>query len=125
MRTALRSTKSTTRRIATPMAASANYSAAPEKRLYCEPLTVQPSLFGDNSKTTALTGAPEKNKTASTARRSGMKGRTRVHSSFVKRMRLLIASGLIGGITPTSTRKGSSQQILATAFYALVGVDAE
>lgn len=125
MLTVLRSTKNTTRRIATQMVASANCSAAPEKRSYCEPLTVQPSLFGDNSKTTALTSAPENSRTASTARPSGTKGRTRVHSSFVKRMRLLIASGLIGGITPTSTRKGSSQRTLATAFYALGGADAE
>tara|TARA_R110002126_G_scaffold101704_2_gene233722 strand:- start:867 stop:1133 length:267 start_codon:yes stop_codon:yes gene_type:complete len=88
-------------------------------------LTVQLSLFGGSSKTTALISAPENDKTGSTARRSETKGRIKVQSSFDKRMRLLIAFGLIAGITPTSTRKGSSQRTLATAFYALGGVDAE
>ena len=39
-------------------------------------------------------------------------------------MRLLIASGLIAGITPTSMRRGSRQGILAGVFSAPDGADA-
>ena len=72
-----------------------------------------------------LTSEQGNDKTASTARRSGTKGRIKARNSYVRRMRLLIASGLIAGITPTSTRNGSSQRILAFASSEQVGSDAE
>ena len=125
MLTVLRSTRNTTQRIATPTDASVNCFAAPARKLCCELSTEQLSLFGVSSWTTVKTIAPENDKTGSTARRSETKGRIKVQSSFDKRMRLLIASGLIAGITPTSTRQRSGQRILATAFYALGGVGAE
>jgi len=125
MLTASRSIKSTTQRIPTQTAASANSFAAQVRRSCCEPSQEKPFLSGEDSKTIALISALENDKTASTARRLGTKERIKVQSSFVKRMQLLIAFGLVAGITPTSTRRGSSQRILATAFYELGGVDAE
>jgi hypothetical protein len=64
---------------------------------------------------TALMSEPENDNKASTAPSFGTKDDTAARSVFVKRTRLLIASGLIAGITPTSIRNGSGQGWLALA----------
>lgn len=60
---------------------------------------------------------------ALTAPFSVMKARTEVPSSYAKRMQLLIACGLVAGITPTSTRKGSDQLTLDFALSRQDGGD--
>lgn len=83
---------------------SANCSADPEKNLFCE--LRQGMLFscGESSETPA-------DKQESIARRSGMKERIAARNSFDRRMRLLIASGLVCGITPTSIRQQCGARI--------------
>jgi len=77
-----------------------------------------PSLSGATSSTTA-------GKTGSTAPCSATKAPTDPQTSYAKRMRLLIASGLIAGITPSSERKRSAQRTLDFAFSEPGGDDAE
>lgn len=62
---------------------------------------------------------------ASTAPYSETKVTTDPAISYAKRMQLLMRSGLVAGITPTSTRKGSSQLTLDFASSRLDGGDAE
>jgi hypothetical protein len=62
-------------------------------------------------------------KTGSTAQSLGMKERIAARASYVKRIRLLIASGLIAGITPTSIRKRSPQGTLDFALSRPGGND--
>jgi hypothetical protein len=94
------------------------FSADLVKRSCCEPWPATPCSFGENSKTTAAS-------TASTAPFSEMSRATKAATSFDKRMQLLMQSGLVAGITPTSTRKRYGQQTLDIAFSQLGGVDAE
>lgn len=55
----------------------------------------------------------------------GMKGRTKARHSWNRRMQLLIVSGLVAGIIPTSMRKQSGQAILDIAFYEQAGASAD
>lgn len=82
-------------------------------------------MRGGNSQMTASTSALANDSVESTAPFSETRAATKVPSSFAKRMRLLIASGLVKGITPTSIRRGSHQGILASAFYELAGGGAD
>jgi hypothetical protein len=79
------------------------------KRSSYEPSEPMPFSFGESLLMTAA-------KLESTAQSSAMSQAIEVHTSYDKRIRLLIASGLIAGITPTSTRKGSPQATLDFAF---------
>ena len=60
---------------------------------------------------------------ALTAPFSVMKARTKAPNSYAKRMQLLIASGLVAGITPTSVRKGLNQLTLDFALSKQDGDD--
>ena len=102
----------------TQTSASALYSSAREKRSCCELAEPMPCSSGETSLTTA-------DKRESTAPCSEMKESIKVRNSYGKRIRLLIASGLIAGIIPTSERRRSSQQTLDFAFSWLDGDDAE
>lgn len=62
-------------------------------------------LFGESSKT--IQDSKE-----STVPCSGMNLRTKAVCSFNKRIQLILRSGLVCAITPTSTAKRSSQQTL-------------
>ena len=108
----------------TPIDASECYSLAPEKRSSCEPNAPMPFGSGGGSSTPALTIEPDSRRPESIAPCSETKAHTAVRTSYVKRMRLLIASDLIAGITPTSVRKRSAQATLDFAFSRLAGSDA-
>lgn len=62
-------------------------------------------------------------KPESTVQPSETRADTKAANLFDKRMRLLIASGLIAGITPTLIRKKSNQQILGFALLPQDGDD--
>ena len=106
-----------TQPIDTPTDASENCLSAQGKRLSCEPSELMPYGSGASSSMTA-------DRMELTAPCSETKASTGVVTSFEKRMRLLIASGLIAGITPTSTRVGSPQVTLDFAFSRQGGNDA-
>ena len=116
--TALRCTNATTQPTDTPMDESEFSLSVQVKNSSSEPNEPMPSLSGDDSSMTVVSKV-------STVLSSETKASTNRPNSFDKRMRLLIASGLIKGITPTSMRNGSRQGILATAFYELDGSDAD
>jgi hypothetical protein len=88
---------------------SASSSSALVKRLCSEPSGLMPSLSGGTSSMTAA-------KKESTAPSSVTKDAAYHRASYAKRIRLLIASGLVAGITPTSIRKRSPQRILDFAL---------
>ena len=92
-----------------------------EKRCYFAPRRVTPSGAGGDSLTTASTREPEIVSRALTAPSFGTRAPSSVPSSFAKRMRLLMRSGLIAGITPTSIRRGSGQGCLELVFSLPVG----
>lgn len=71
-------------------------------------------LCGEGSSTEAANAV-------STAPYSETKARIDPATLYAKRMRLLIESGLVAGITPTSVRNGSNQGTLDFAFSQLDG----
>lgn len=73
-----------------------------------------PSSCGETSSTTA-------GKTESTAPLSATRARISARGSYDRRIRLLMSSGLIAGITPTSMRQRSPQKTLDFAFSQLGG----
>jgi len=76
------------------------------------------ALCGETSTTTAASKE-------STVPYSATKAATGAATSYAKRMKLLIASGLIAGITPTSIRKRSAQRTLDFALLPHDGGDAD
>src|SRR5215207_3630943 len=102
----------------TPTVESDGNSSDLEKRSCCEQPTQMPYSSGESSLTIAA-------KQESTAPSSETKGYVRVRNLYAKRIRLLMSSGLIAGITPTSIRKRSGQQTLDFAFCKPVGEGAE
>ena len=95
-----------------------NCSAVQAKRSCCEHGKETPALCGESSKMIPV-------KQELTARCSATSQPTLVANSYVKRMRLLIAAGLVKGIIPTSKRKGSNQQTLDAVLRLPAGRDAE
>jgi hypothetical protein len=93
-------------------------SLAQEKRLFCVQNELMPSSFGESSST-----IPDSKELIVLCLE--MNPHTAPQTLFAKRIRLLIASGLIVGITPTSTAKKSAQQTLDFAFSPLGGADAD
>lgn len=89
-----------------------------EKNSSYEQRELMPSLFGEISLMTA-------DRSASTARRSATKGRSRPPSLSDRLTQSLITAGLVKGITPTSIRKRSGAAIPDTVFSWLDGSDAE
>lgn len=110
------SMSATTATESTQTAESACCSSAQERSGPSEPGPVTPSLFGGSSLTTALTSEPESGSEGLIARPSETKVRIEARNSYVRRMRLLIASGLIAGITPMSIRRGFNQGCLGGVF---------
>jgi hypothetical protein len=106
----------TIRRTDTETAACDGCSLAPAKSSCLGPRAVVRSLFGGDFEMTASTCEPDGHRKGSTARRSGESKLVAARTLFGRRMRLLIVSGLIAGITPTSIRKGSRQGYLAHVF---------
>src|SRR3990167_6582303 len=101
----------------TPMAEPENCSRDREKRSSSERNSVMPSGSGGSSR--IIQDSKE-----STAPCSETKAHTKARLSFNRRIKLLMSSGLIAGITPTSTAKQSAQLTLDTAFSRLDGCDA-
>lgn len=104
--------------IDTATAANDDSSSGQEKNLSCEPNMLMPCGSGDTSTTTPANRV-------STARYSATSRAIRARALYAKRIRLLIASGLIAGITPMSTRRGSPQKTLDFAFSKQAGASAE
>lgn len=100
------------------MVVSANCSADQARKSSCEHGKEMLVLSGENSKMTAA-------KKESTARCSATSQPTLVQNLYVKRMRLLMRSGLVKGTIPTSKRKGSAQLTLDAVLKWPVGNDAE
>ncbi|WP_197483789.1 hypothetical protein [Ralstonia mannitolilytica] len=115
---ALNSMSATTQPTDTPMDGNESCSSAQAKKSSYEPAREMPSSPGESSKTTV-------GSKASIAPSSGTSHDTAVRNSFAKRMRLLIASGLIAGITPTSIAKRWPQGTLDFAFSQPDGNDAD
>ena len=111
-----RSMSGTTAPINTRMAANGASSSGPERPLSCGPKMVTPDLFGGSSSTRAASRA-------STAPSSATKGRSYRRSLSDRLTPLLISSGLVAGITPTSTRKQCGAPIPDIASFELDGTD--
>jgi hypothetical protein len=109
--------------IITPMDESENCFLAPDKSLFCELNEAMPCSLGENSLTIALMREQAESKKASIARSSATNQVTSVPLSFDKRMQLLIASGLIAGITPLSVRQQWNQETLDSVSSWLDGID--
>jgi hypothetical protein len=105
------------RRIDTETTGCEGYSLDQEKRLSCARQTVMHFLCGENSSTS------EENR-ASTVQSFAMNRHIEAANSFDKRMQLLIASGLVRGITPTSIRTQLGVQIPAFVSSYQAGDDA-
>lgn len=106
---ALSSTIATTAPINMRISGSGDCLLAPAKKLSCAHLAETPCLFGDDLSMTAVNAA-------STARRFGMKGAPCRQSLSDRLMPLLISSGRVRGIIPTSMRRASDQLTLGPAF---------
>jgi len=89
----------------TKMDEDQNCFAGQEKKSFCELGKGMLVLCGENLKMIQV-------KKGSTARCSETSQPTLVRSSYNKRMRLLVASGLVKGTIPTSMRKKSNQTTL-------------
>jgi hypothetical protein len=111
-------TSGTIRLTDTLMGASEPSSSVQAKRSFSGLRKRTPYGSGASSTTTA-------GSKASTAPSSATSQATAARASYRKRIESLIASGLIAGITPTSTRKGSPQKTLDFAFSKRVGVDVD
>jgi len=98
----------------TAMVESENYSSAQAKRSFFAPPPLTLCSYGEPSSTTA-------GRTASTAPCSATSHHTAARTSFAKRAQLLMRSGLIAGITPTSIAKRSPQRTLDIVFSPLDG----
>lgn len=111
---ALPSTSGTTRPISTRTEGNERSSLDPVKKSFSEQPKAMPFLFGEDSATTA-------DREASTAQSSATKARTYRRSLSDRLTPLLISSGLVRGITPTSTRAQCGQPIQVLAFDMLAG----
>jgi hypothetical protein len=76
---------------------------------------------GENSETTALTNEQANRKPESIVRRFATKERLAAATLYAKRIELLTSSGLIAGITPTSTRRRLGADCREGASCLLVG----
>lgn len=108
----------TTAAPATPTDESPNCSSVPEKRSFSEPHAAELSGRGVTSLTIPA-------KSGSTARSSATKPVRSAANSYDKRMRLLIASGLIKGITRSWTPSLFDLETPDTASSQLAGSGAE
>jgi len=114
-KTALNCTSDTTVAIDTPTSDLENCSQVQAKKSSFAQKQAMQCLCGEGS-STALASA------VSTAPYSETKARIDPANSYTKRIKLLIESGLVAGITPTSTRKRSDQQTLDFALSPQGGI---
>lgn len=114
IKTALNSITDTTAHTSTLMAESENFSQDRERKLPFAQKQAMQCLCGADSSMEAANAVL-------TAPYSETKATTDPATSYAKRMRLLMKSGLVAGITPTSVRNGSNQGTLDFAFYPQVG----
>ena len=98
-----------------------NYSSVQGIKWFLEPRQEMLFLCGENSKMTALTKEPVSLKPGSIAQHSATKAQCEARNLFAKRMQLLISSGLVKGITPTSTRKKLNQSCQESVSGVLFG----
>ena len=108
--------KDITAPIITPMGVNESNSSGQGSKLSFAQKQAMQCLCGAHLSTAAENAAL-------TAPFSVMKARTKAPSSYAKRMQLLIASGLVAGITPTSVRKGLNQLTLDFALSRQDGDD--
>jgi hypothetical protein len=111
--------KDTTVAISIKTEGSENYLQVQAKKSYSEPLKGTPCLFGGSSL------MPVQGRKVLIAPCSEMSQRTKARNLYAKRIKLLMSSGLIAGITPTSERKRSNQQTLDFALFSPDGIDCE
>lgn len=104
--------------ITTQTAARESFSSALVRNLCSGQTPVTPCSHGESSSTT-------RDRTASIARCSETRVQFEAVTSFDRRTRLLIASGLVAGITPLSKRKRLPQKTLDFVSLQLDGEDAE
>jgi len=114
MLTVSHSTNATTPHTSTRMDECETDSPDLASESFCAPSEPMPCLSGETSST-----LPAKKEL--TVRYFGTNQNTKVANSYAKLTRLLMRSGLIAGITPTSTRRGSSQATLDFASSSQVG----
>lgn len=114
-----------TRDTSTPAADSRNSLSGPARNSCSEHGRPTRSGRGDFSSTTASTNGPGSGNPASTAPSFATNRPSLVPNSFEKRTQLLIASGLVCGITPTWMRKKSTAATQAIASSLLGGDDAD
>ncbi len=100
----------------TETAEKENYSQVQAKKLSSAQKQAMRCLCGEDSSTEAANAV-------STAPYSETKAFTDPVILYNKRIKLLIASGLVAGITPTSTRKRLRQKTLDFALYRQAGQD--
>lgn len=120
-KTAIEHASNSTRGIIPPtdigMAGAALSSSAPEKQSRS---ARRPAMLSSSGASSSMTAASR----ASIAPFFVMKGRICRRSLSDRLTQSLITSGLVKGITPSSTRKQSGQPILVLAFDTPVGGDA-
>ena len=114
MQPVLLSTSDTIRLTAIAMAEEESCLLALEKGLFFAPLRETLSLFGESFEMPA-------DSRELTARRSATRESYAAQNSFVKRMRLLMKSGLVRGIIPMSMRKKSGAGTQDIVSSVLVG----
>jgi hypothetical protein len=90
----------------------------PDKRLFSEPETVTPCLFGESSSTPA-------DSKESIAPSSATRVRSDLPTLSDRLTQSLITAGLVKGITHTSIRKQSGAAIRDSALWPLDGGSAE
>lgn len=108
----------TTRVANTEMVGGKSNSSGRDKKLSSEHAEGTPSLFGENSSTTAVSKA-------STARRSETKAKSYLPSLSDRLTRSLITSGLVKGTTPSFVRRQCGVEIPDTVFSWRDGGDVE
>ena len=99
-----------------------------EERGNCLPDQGKKLSFAQRQQMRCLCGAgssTEAENAVSTAPYSETKATIDPAISYVRRMQLLMQSGLVAGITPTSIRKGSNQKTLDFVLKQLDGNSAE
>lgn len=116
--------RNTTPHIDTLTVAGEFCSVAQGKNSFCGHGQQTLFSFGEDSLMPALTSERASGKRASTARSFVMKDRTAAATLFAKRAQLLIAAGLICGITPTSIRKRYRAAIQGGALFVQGGESA-
>jgi hypothetical protein len=103
------------------MDGNVNCSADQEKISFCEQHPATLFSSGEPFAISASTSEQDCPKRGSTAQRFAMLEKKRAATLYAKRIELLMSSGLIAGITPTSVRRTLKADCRALASSLLVG----